>query len=213
MSVHDTPVAGPLQLQGAAGRIEALLETPSGAVQSVAVLCHPHPLFGGAMTNKVVHIMAKACVDSGAAAIRFNFRGVGASEGEHDAGQGETVDTIKVIEWARRQWPDKPLWLGGFSFGGAVAIRAASQVTVERLITVAPAVQKVTVETERLPQCPWLVIQGDSDDVVEASLVLQWIDALSTRPEVALLSDAGHFFHGRLNDLRDAVVGWLQRGV
>lgn len=162
------------------------------------------------MTNKVVHMLAKAFMAKQAVAIRFNYRGVGASAGKYDEGIGETDDALAVIDWARQQWPDAALWLGGFSFGGAVAIRAAGQRPIERLVTVAPAVDRVNVETDRLPSAPWLLVHGDRDDVVDPHAVIRWAQGLAAPPRIALLPGIDHFFHGRLNDLRDTVVQWLE---
>lgn len=200
-----------LALSGPAGNIEGILETPEDADNSrIAVICHPHPVYGGTMTNKVVHMLAKAFNELGVAAIRFNYRGVGRSEGAYDDARGETLDTLAVIRWAQARWPEAKLWLGGFSFGGAVALKAAAQVRPERIVTVAPAIQRVDVSRIPLPTCPWLLVQGDNDELVNAQEVQAWIATLDPQPELALLSGVDHFFHGRLNELRDVVVRWAQ---
>lgn len=201
----------PPAITGPAGPIEMLVEGAGQAPTHVAVVCHPHPLHGGTMTNKVVHTLAKAFIARGAVAIRFNYRGVGASAGKYDQGIGETDDALAVIDWARQQWPRAALWLGGFSFGGAVAIRAAARRPVERLVTVAPAVDRVSVEPEQLPQSSWLLVHGDRDELVDAASVIRWAQSLQHPPQVALLPGVDHFFHGRLNDLRDVVVQWLEQ--
>jgi alpha/beta superfamily hydrolase len=166
------------------------------------VVCHPHPLHGGAMTNKVVHALARAMNEP---SIRFNFRGVGASGGTFDDGVGETEDALAVIEYGRSRWPGAALWLGGFSFGGGVAIRAASRTATQQLIVVAPAVRLVNVADAR-PECPILVVQGDADVTVDPDSVLGWAASLQPPAKVALLPGVEHFFHGRLNDLRDTVL-------
>lgn len=210
-----TPAASQsVSIPGPAGNIEALLDSPSAAiVNAVAVICHPHPLHGGTMTNKVVHTLSKAFNDAGAPAVRFNYRGVGASVGTYDEGNGETQDAIAVLEWAAQRYPDAPLWLGGFSFGGAVAIRASvaspRASSIARLVTVAPAIRKVSVDANTVPHCPWLIVQGDRDELVDAADIQQWAQALPVQPRLALLSGVEHFFHGRLNDLRTTVVSWL----
>lgn len=163
------------------------------------------------MTNKVAHTLAKAFIDCGAVAIRFNYRGVGSSAGKYDEGIGETSDTLAVIDWARQQWPDATLWLGGFSFGGAVAIRAAGQRPTARLVTVAPAVRLVSIDTAQLPQNPWLLVHGDRDELVDSAAVVQWAQHLKYPPRVALLAGVDHFFHGKLTELRQVVVQWLQQ--
>jgi alpha/beta superfamily hydrolase len=163
------------------------------------------------MTNKVAHMLAKSFNDAGAIAVRFNYRGVGMSEGHYDEGNGETADALAVLEWTRHEWPGTELWLGGFSFGGAVAIRAAHSGDVRRLVTVAPAVDRVPVATMALPRCPWLIVQGDLDDVVDPRQVERWRAALPSPPELAVLPGAEHFFHGKLTELRRVVVEWLRR--
>jgi alpha/beta superfamily hydrolase len=205
-SSQSVTIAGP------AGNLEALLDTPASATSSaVAVICHPHPLHGGTMTNKVVHTLAKAFNDVGAPALRFNYRGVGASVGTYDDGNGETHDALAVLDWVAQRWPGAQLWLGGFSFGGAVAIRAAvASSHVARLVTVAPAIRKVSVDSSALPQCPWLIVQGDRDELVDPADIQQWSQALAVQPRLAMLSGVEHFFHGRLNDLRTTVASWLR---
>lgn len=206
-------------IPGPAGNLEALLDTPSAAAapSAVGVICHPHPLYGGTMTNKVVHTLAKAFNDVGAPTVRFNYRGVGASAGTYDDGNGETHDALAVLEWAEQRWPTAQLWLGGFSFGGAIAIRASvapSQISkIARLVTVAPAIRRVSVDATTLPQCPWLIVQGDRDELVDPTDIQQWAHALSVRPRLSMLAGVEHFFHGRLNELRTVVVNWLSAPI
>lgn len=211
----STPAASQsVTIAGPAGNIEALLDTPAAATaNAVGVICHPHPLHGGTMTNKVVHTLAKAFNDVGAPAVRFNYRGVGASAGVYDEGNGETQDALAVLEWAAQGWPGAQLWLGGFSFGGAIAIRASvassRALDIARLVTVAPAIRRVSVDSSTLPQCPWLIVQGDRDELVDPADIQQWTRALPVQPRLAMLGGVEHFFHGRLNDLRTTVVSWL----
>src|SRR5687767_12832409 len=161
------PAAESVTIAGPAGSLEALLETPAGADSSrIAVICHPHPVYGGTMTNKVVHMLAKSFNELRVPAIRFNYRGVGASAGAYDEGRGETFDTLAVARWANERWPQAKVWLGGFSFGGAIALRTAAQIHPARLVTVAPAIQRVDVTRVQLPHCPWLIVQGDNDELV-----------------------------------------------
>lgn len=162
------------------------------------------------MTNKVVHMLAKSFNELGATSIRFNYRGVGASEGSYDEGNGETDDALAVLDWAQRRWPQAQLWLGGFSFGGAVAIKAAAQRTVQRLVTVAPAIERVAVDAGELPRSAWLLVQGDRDELVDATQIQQWVATLQQPPDLVVLPGVDHFFHGRLNELREVVVRWLQ---
>jgi len=109
------------------------------------------------------------------------------------------------------RWPSAPLWLAGFSFGGAIALMAAARLRPRRLITVAPAATQLDSQTLRLPQCPWLVIQGDQDEVISFDAVKSWINTLSPPPALATIAGAGHFFHGRLNDLKDTAADWLRK--
>jgi hypothetical protein len=195
-------------IPGPSGRLESLIEPPPGdsPVAGVAVLCHPHPLHGGTLQNKVVHTLARACNDLGLIALRFNFRGVGDSEGEYGAAIGETEDLHAVLAWVRQQWPDQPLWLGGFSFGGYVALRAAGRWPLRQLITVAPSVNLFAGDPLPEVGCDWLLVQGDQDDIVPHGEVMEWVASLERPPRILELAGAGHFFHGRLNELRERLV-------
>jgi uncharacterized protein len=215
------PLGERLMIEGPGGALQALLETPqstpgdpaseaSAAPRAFGVVCHPHPLHGGTLDNKVVWTIARAFVQLGAPAIRFNFRGVGASEGGYDDGRGETEDALAVIAFGRRRFPGCALWLGGFSFGAAVAVRAAGEAHPDRLVLVAPGITRVDVNDAAPPQCPWLIVQGDADDVVPPATVLEWTQGLSPPQTVRVLAGAGHFFHGRINELRDVVVEFMQ---
>jgi alpha/beta superfamily hydrolase len=196
--------AGP-ELAGAAGVIETVVDLPAAAPRAVAVCCHPHPLYGGALTNKVIHTVARAFAAQGAAAVRFNFRGVGASQGEHDGGAGETDDLVTVAGWARARWPGLPLWLGGFSFGAYVALRGAPRLAPSLLVTVAPPAGRWDFSDIAAPRCPWLVVQGSDDELVQAAGVVGWARALQPAARIVMLEGASHFFHGRLRELQDAV--------
>jgi alpha/beta superfamily hydrolase len=208
------PRTTPLMIPGLAGELESLIDEPAaiGQVEHVAVVCHPHPLFGGSMTNKVTHILARTFNEQGAPAVRFNFRGVGKSAGVHDDGRGETDDVLSAIRWAESRWPDAQIWLAGFSFGAAMALRAALQHTVARLVTVAPALRWLAQVKDKVPDCPWLIVQGDQDELVDLNAVRDWATQLAHPPELKVLVGAEHFFHARLNDLRDVVAHWVSNG-
>jgi len=197
-----------LTIDGPVGRIEALLEAPRVSDnRRVAVVCHPHPLHQGSLTNKVVHTLSRAMNELGVAAIRFNFRGVGASEGAFSDGLGETDDVLAVIDWAAQHYPDADLCLLGFSFGGMVAARVALSAGPVQLVTVAPAATRMAgLLGGRQPECPWLIVQGETDEVVPCAEVIDWANELAPGPELIIVPDAGHFFHGRLTDLRKIVV-------
>ena len=200
------PCNQPLELAGPAGVLEALTLCPSRRdAVAMAVILHPHSLHGGTMQNKVVHTLARAFAELGVASVRFNFRGVGASAGRFAHGEGETEDALAVIEWARSQRPGTPLWLAGFSFGAYVALRAAARARVNGIVTVAPAVHLYDFSTLTLPQCPWLLIQGEADEVVPVEAVRDWLSGVVPQPQTLFLPDVGHFFHGRLNDLGSAL--------
>jgi uncharacterized protein len=197
-------------IDGPAGPIEALLEKPPEARSGlIAVCCHPHPLYGGAMHNKVVHTLARAAQDQRVAALRFNFRGVGASAGTHDNGVGESDDAAAVADWARAELGATRLWSLGFSFGGFVAYRLATLRDAAALVTVAPPVRRFDFATLSVPRCPWLVAQGDKDDLVDHEAVLAWTRSADPPPLVRILPGAEHFFHGRLTLLRSLVGEWL----
>jgi alpha/beta superfamily hydrolase len=224
--VLKPPRAERLAIEGPAGVLQALVETPlteqgePPGAPAFAVVCHPHPLFGGTMDNKVVYTVARAFQQLGAPAIRFNFRGVAASSGSYDEGRGEGEDALAVIAWARRRWPGTPLWLGGFSFGGAVALRIAELAGPQRLVLVAPGItrlERADFDAARAaqPACPWLIVQGDADEVVPTPAVLAWAAERRplpgvARPEVNLVPGASHFFHGRINELREAVLAFMR---
>ncbi|MGB1580224.1 MAG: alpha/beta hydrolase [Nevskiales bacterium] len=195
-----------LSLQGPAGNLEALLETPDDAsLKAMMLVCHPHPQFGGAMTNKVAHTLARAALNEGIAALRFNFRGVGRSEGGFDEGVGETDDAIAMYTWLREQQAALPIVLAGFSFGAAVALRLAARVEAHLLITIAPPLRYFEQTAIPVPGCPWVVVHGDADDVVDCSETLQCLQQANLKPTHHVLKGAGHFFHGQLPELRALV--------
>ena len=201
-------------LAGPAGDIEALIEMPRAAPPpAFGVICHPHPLHGGTLTNKVVHTLARSFQELLVPTIRFNFRGVGQSGGRFAEGIGETEDALAVIGAGRTRWPSAAVWLAGFSFGGAVAYRAAASAGAELLVTVAPAVWLIDVTASPVPDCPWLIVQGDADELVDPQSVLQWAEKLQPAPTVRLLPGVGHFFHGRLRELNSVVVDFAHERV
>jgi uncharacterized protein len=201
-----------LSIEGRAGALEAIVEDPGVAGLSYAVVCHPHPLFGGTMDNKVVTTVARALQEIGLPTLRFNFRGVGASAGVFDQGVGETADADAVASWGAERWPGRDLVIAGFSFGAYVALRLVQQRVPRHLITIAPAIQYFDGSAMAVPRCPWLVVQGDADDVVDPAAVIAWVNGLDPKPRLVVLPGVGHFFHGRLRELRDAVIDAIQSG-
>jgi uncharacterized protein len=194
-----------LEIAGPAGVLEAAIDASAVPAVATALICHPHPLQQGTMSNKVVTTVARTFARLGADAVRFNFRGVGGSAGAYADGIGERDDALAIVAWCRKRWPARPLYLGGFSFGAAVAAAIASRVAPAGLVTVAPPVDRLSVDFIA-PACPWLLVHGDADDVVPPGPVLEWCATLPTPPRIVLLPGVGHFFHGRLAALGDAVT-------
>ena len=202
------------QIDGPAGPLELAIDEPEGDLRGVALLLHPLPTHGGTLDNKVVQTLARASVALGLRAVRFNFRGVGASEGIFDEGKGETLDALATVAFGRQRWPDASLWLAGFSFGGVVALRASTTRgigAVERLITVAPALGRNfrSVRDISVPNCPWMVVQGDADEVIDGGLVIDWAEQLDPAPRLEVMPGVGHFFHGHLPALQGVVADFL----
>jgi alpha/beta superfamily hydrolase len=201
-----------LLLPGPAGNLQAMLEFPAvaGTQTPVAVICHPHPPDGGSMTNKVVSTLAKAFVDCGYIALRFNFRGVGQSEGVYDSGPGELKDCLAVIAWLKKARLNTSMALAGFSFGSWVALKAAERELPCLMISIAPPVGFRDFSDVRPPNCPWLAIQGEADEIVDAESVRRWLNAQIPMPEIIMMPDTSHFFHGKLLPLREHVKAFLQ---
>jgi len=196
---------------GPAGRIECAIDRPEAAPVGVAVICHPHPQGGGTLDNKVAQTLARAFVEVGWASVRFNFRGVGESEGSWDDGRGEVEDALAVIHETRAKvdFAGLPLALAGFSFGGFVAAAAAERLAdadkPRRMVLVAPSTQKQDVPA--VPQGT-IVVQGDADELVPLESTLAW-----ARPQdlpVIVFPGVGHFFHGRIALLKGIVVRELR---
>ena len=208
-----TTIAGP------AGRLEVAFDPADVPVRPVlAIVCHPLPTEGGTMHNKVVTMAARALRECGIATLRFNFRGVGASEGRFDDGHGELDDLRAVAAWARAQHPGQALWLAGFSFGAWVSLRGAAELGAGALVSIAPPVGRGwSFDGIVLPEVPWLVIQGQADEIVDAAAVRDWVAGLPRPPQLVEMPDTGHFFHRRLMDLRGALKNgirdWLPPAV
>lgn len=208
-------LAGTLLLPGPAGALEVAVDLPPAheARRGVAVISHPNPPEGGTMHNKVVTMTARALAEVGIAAVRFNFRGVGSSEGEFDNGRGEVLDFLTVARWAVAERPGDALWLGGFSFGAWVALQAARQLPAQQMISIAPPVGLRDFTGVLPPPCPWLLIQGEADEIVSAEAVFTWAAKQSPAPNVVRMPATGHFFHRRLLDLRGAIKNGVRRNL
>jgi alpha/beta superfamily hydrolase len=206
---------GNVFVPGPAGRIECVADLPPAheARRGIAVIAHPNPPDGGTMHNKVVTMCARALVESGIAAVRFNFRGTGQSEGAFDNGRGEVLDLLAVARWAQAARPDSQLWLAGFSFGAWVALQAARQLPVQQMISIAPPVGFRDFTGVLPPSCPWLLIQGEQDEVVDSAKVFEWAAKQQPAPTVVRMPDTGHFFHRRLLDLRGAIKNGVRKNL
>lgn len=195
-----------INIPGPAGVIEVAYNVPAPAPRGIALVTHPHPLQGGTLDNKVVQTLAKTFFALGYASVRFNFRGVGQSEGSFDEGVGETEDALAALAHARARLAGGkellPVVLAGFSFGSYVQTRVAKRVTVERMVLIGPAVKRFALE--EVP-ADTIVIHGEEDDVVALADVFEW-----ARPQqlpVIVFPGCGHFFHGRLPQLQRVITG------
>lgn len=207
--------AGTVFIDGPAGRIEAAVDLPEPdeAVGAVAIICHPLPIEGGTMHNKVVTIVERALRESGLKTVRFNFRGVGESDGEYDEGRGETLDLLAVAEWVNATLPDHQLWLAGFSFGSYIALLGARHLPVKQMVSIAPPAGRWDFAAVLPPDCPWLVVQGEDDDIVNPQDVYDWIETLPEKPSLVRMPETGHFFHRRLMDLRGTVKNGVRKNL
>ncbi|MBC2690338.1 MULTISPECIES: alpha/beta hydrolase [Pseudomonas] len=200
----------PVEIAGPVGQLEALyLDSPEP--RGLALICHPNPVQGGTMLNKVVSTLQRTARDAGLITLRFNYRGVGASAGSHDMGSGEVDDAQAAAQWLRARHPDLPLTLLGFSFGGFVAASLGGRLeaqgeTLARLFMVAPAVMRLGAQ-DPLPQHGALtLIQPETDEVIDPQLVYDWSAALDRPHELLKVAECGHFFHGKLTDLKDLLL-------
>ena len=206
-------IAATLTLPGPAGALEVAVDLPEADVAAqaiVAVICHPLPTEGGTMHNKVVTMAARSLRELGVTTVRFNFRGAGASEGTFDHGEGELDDLRAVVAWVRNTRPDAALWLGGFSFGAYVSLRGAMALQPSVLISIAPPAGRWDFERIVPPTMPWLVIQGEEDEVVHPQAVYDWFEQMTqaqpgANAALVRIPQTSHFFHRKLIDLRGAI--------
>tara|TARA_R110000868_G_scaffold124730_4_gene329542 strand:+ start:9603 stop:10277 length:675 start_codon:yes stop_codon:yes gene_type:complete len=203
-------------INGNAGQIETVINTAKDQNNSeyIAIICHPHPLHGGTMHNKVVHTASKSFNELGFDTIRFNYRGVGKSTGEFGNSIGESDDLQSVIHWLKKYKPNTKLILAGFSFGSFIALSCAQNTenNCHALISIAPAVNHQDYN-QYMPMdknLPWLLIHGTKDEIIDLNIVTNWIDTLSIKPEVQLFTDATHFFHGYLIDLKKTIINFMR---
>ena len=206
MLTRETPVV----IAGPVGQLEALY-LDCAEPKGLALLCHPHPVQGGTMMNKVVSTLQRTARDAGLITLRFNYRGTGASEGSHDMGTGEVDDAFAAARWLRARHPDLPITLFGFSFGGFVAASLGGRLEaqgekLERVFMIAPAVMRLRDEDALPHNCPLTVIQPETDEVIDPQLVYNWSNDLSRPHELLKVAECGHFFHGKLPELKEFVA-------
>jgi uncharacterized protein len=188
-------------LDGPVGKLEVVINPPDGTPRGIALIAHPHPLYGGTLDNKVTQTLAGTFAELDCVALRMNFRGVGASEGTHDEGRGETEDMLFLADYAKREFGDLPIFLAGFSFGGFVQTKVATDLAIRQMVLIAPAAGRFDV-AEVKPDT--LIIHGEVDDTVPLKAVLDW-----ARPQnlpIVVIPGADHFFHKRLHLIKQLVI-------
>ena len=192
-------------IEGPAGRLEVLLDVPDTAPRAVAVLAHPHPQHGGTMHNKVVYRSAKTLSQIGCATLRFNFRGVGKSDGTYDEGRGEADDFRAAVDWVTRQYPDLDVWAAGFSFGAWIALTVgAGDTRVSLLLGIAPLTHYDLTEFRRSPK-PKFLIHGEADELIPLQDMWRLYGELEEPKELVVIDAADHLFDGRVSEVGDAI--------
>ena len=187
-------------LAGPAGQLEVVINRPLSIPRGIALIAHPHPLYGGTLENKVVQTLASTFAELDCVALRMNFRGVGESQGKHDEGNGETDDMLFLADYAKREFGEVPIFLAGFSFGGFVQTRVATKLDITKLVLIAPAAGRFDVADVK-PDT--LVIHGEEDDTVPLKAIMDW-----ARPQnlpIVVIPGADHFFHKRLHLIKQLV--------
>ena len=206
---------GNLQIPAAHGWLEAILKEPAGAAKGIALVCHPHPLGGGTMHNKVVYRVASGLVEAGLVALRFNFRGVGASTGAHDDGDGEKQDVIDALDYLAENYPNQPLTLAGFSFGSRVGTEVSlTDERIVRLISIGTPVDKYDFSFLKNNRKPILFVHGDRDEfgaVENLEKLVEQVEAADK--QLIVFENCGHFFDEHLSELKTAVRDWTFRQI
>ena len=201
-------------IDGPCGPLELKHLAAEGGARFLAVVCHPHPLHGGTMENKVVYTLTRLLSSLGGEVVRFNFRGVGKSAGTFAHGVGEKEDLAAAVSWLQTKHPAlDSLWLAGFSFGSFVSAISAQELKAAQLISIAPAVTRFDFNQHAKPTCPWTIVMGDADEVVEPQAVFDWAKTLPSNAQLLKMAGAGHFFHGRLIELRDVLEKALKEAM
>ncbi|MES2204147.1 MAG: CocE/NonD family hydrolase [Pseudomonadota bacterium] len=199
-----------LLISGPAGDLELLVSSPESPRAITCVICHPHPVQGGTMHNKVVYTLASTMEALSVKTVRFNFRGVQKSEGQFDNGIGELQDLVSVVNWVKAQCPNDDIWLAGFSFGAYIAIKGSQICNAKQLVAVAPPVGHPYFSDLPPITCSWILVQGEQDEVVDANTVLDWGRVQMPAPQFIIMAEAGHFFHGQLVILKEKLVSLLK---
>ena len=203
---------GNLQIPAAHGELEAILKEPAGAIKGIALVCHPHPLGGGTMHNKVVYRVAAGLNEAGLVALRFNFRGVGASTGAHDDGDGEKQDVLDALAYLIKRYPQQPVTLAGFSFGSRVGTETVlHERSVKNLISVGTPVDKYDFSFLKNCEKPMLFVHGDKDEFGAVENLKKIVELLECETELIVFERCGHFFDEHLNELKAAVRDWSLR--
>ena len=202
-----------IELVGVVGKLEAVIDNRTESVNPayIAVCCHPHPQHGGAMGNKVIYTASRALAGLGITSIRFNFRGVGESEGEYADGIGEQDDLKAVVNWVKHQYPERKLILCGFSFGAYITCQQASALNPTLLVSIAPPIGRIEFTGFSRPKSPWLVIQGDDDELVDAGRVAKWSGEFLPPAKLFQMPETSHFFHGKLVELRSNIESFVRQ--
>jgi uncharacterized protein len=217
MNAHSSSIRS-LFLDGPAGRLEALLNTGAERATHAALVCHPHPLYGGTLHNKVVFHTMKALNNFGYPVLRFNFRGAGLSQGEHDHGIGEVDDVRTALDWVDREF-HLPMIFAGFSFGAAVGLRVACPdarlVALIGLGLPVDAIDDRVYDFEFLRDCmnPKLFVSGDRDQFGPRAKLQRLVEALPEPKKLVIVEGADHFFEGRLRELREAIETWIKESI
>ena len=208
--IEMSDLSGNIYIEGPVGRLEALLKEPEGAVTRVAIVCHPHPLFGGTMHNKVVYRIAKEFQNAGFAVLRFNIRGAGRSEGEHSGGPGEQDDLRAAINFVERRYSGAEVWVSGFSFGASVMLRTScDDPRIQAVIAVGLPASRHDFSLVGGCKKMKLFVQGSHDEFGSPSDLERLVNGLDEPKRLVVIEQAGHFFDGQLDELARAVSEFI----
>jgi len=207
-----TDLRGNIFIEGPAGRIEAIIKESENPVACCAIVCHPHPLYGGTMHNKVVFRIARAFQDAGFSVLRFNFRGTGLSEGKYDDGVGEQDDLRAAVRFMGEKHPNAALWIAGFSFGAAVMLRAL-ECDEPLQAFVGAGVPFSKYDFTKITHCnkPKLFVQGERDEFGSPEELKRWVDTFDEPKELTIIPAADHFFDGHLSELQQCISDFIAR--